>query len=344
MNFISPSSTLIQIQCKRINWKNVSFVELWNAQEVQEEPKKNTKLWKRNIFWKWDSWKTRHLVTTKMSKIQKFYSFNQIWFQLQMYKLAFLHLPIYMWLFTIWHSVHGAIAISGYILPYLHMLRCGRVTPPIELGGQLWQSRPGQDRARLVVVPIRLQLLFLRWAEHRGHPQTTWSVLGPSTNDVIPFFQHFYPSFPHITTIKTPELSNVPRYYTPDSLKYGDVIYGWPLIIKNHSQNCWRVTRRRRAWRKMLPWRCATSSHLHVIWMDENSRGSLTTVNTNASPHSARHASPIEAWIFRATCSRSISPFWALFTYSGQARQPFKSSKIKRLYITGVDQFRFCPK
>ena len=195
-------------------------------------------------------------------------------------------LPIYMWLFTISHSVHGAIAISGYILPYLHMLRCGRVTPPIELGGQLWQSRPGQDRARLVVVPIRLQLLFLRWAEHRGHSQTTWSVLGPSTNDVIPF----YPSFPHITTFKTSELSNVPRFYTPDSLKYGDVIYGWPLIIKNHSQNCWRVTRRRRAWRKMLPWRCATSSHLHVIWMDENSRGSLTTVNTNASPRAPRLA------------------------------------------------------
>ena len=75
------------------------------------------------------------------------------------------------------------------ILPYLHMLRCGRVTPPIELGGQLWQSRPGQDRARLVVVPIRLQLLFLRWAEHRAinkrrdqfwdHPQTTSSLFTP---------------------------------------------------------------------------------------------------------------------------------------------------------------------
>ena len=110
------------------------------------------------------------------------------------------------------------------------------------------------------------------------HPQTTSSL-----------FFHFYPSFPHIITFKTSELSNVPRFYTPDSLKYGNVIYGWPLIIKNHSQNCWRVTRRRRAWRKMLPWRCATSSHLHVIWMDENSRGSLTTVNTNASPRRLRH-------------------------------------------------------
>ena len=111
-------------------------------------------------------------------------------------------LPIYMWLFTIWHSVHGAIAISGYILPYLHMLRCGRVTPPIELGGQLWQSRPGQDRARLVVVPIRLQLLFLRWAEHRGHPQTTWSVLGPSTNNVIPFSNIFTPPSPTSPLLK----------------------------------------------------------------------------------------------------------------------------------------------
>ena len=74
------------------------------------------------------------------------------------------------------------------------------------------------------------------------------------------------------------------------SCVYGDVVYGWGAIIKNHSQNCWRVTRRRRAWRKMLPWRCATSSHLHVIWMDENSRGSLTTVNTNASPRAPRLA------------------------------------------------------
>ena len=73
------------------------------------------------------------------------------------------------------------------------------------------------------------------------------------------------------------------------------------------------------------------------------------------TPRRARRASPIEAWIFRATCerrclappspcSRSISPFWGLFTYPGQARQPFKSSRIKRLYITGVDQFRFFPK
>ena len=284
-----------------------------------------------------------------MSKIQKSYSFNQVWFQLcTNVQVSISSLSRYMWLFTIWHSVHGAIAISGYILPYLHMLRCGRVTPPIELGGQLWQSRPGQDRARLVVVPIRLQLLFLRWAEHRGHPQTTSSL----------FSENFTLPSPHITTSKTSELSNysnVPRFYTPDYLKYSDVIYGWPPIIKNHSQNCWRVTRRRRAWRKMLPWRCATSSHLHVIWMDENSRGSLTTVNTNASPRSARRASSIEAWIFRATCerrclsppppgSRSISPFWALFTYLGQARQHFKSSKIKRLYITGVDQFRSFPK
>ena len=255
-----------------------------------------------------------------MSKIQKSYSFNQVWFQLcTNVQVSISSLSRYMWLFTIWHSVHGAIAISGYILPYLHMLRCGRVTPPIELGGQLWQSRPGQDRARLVVVPIRLQLLFLRWVEHRGHPQTTSSL----------FPNIFTLPSPHITTSKTSELSNysnVPRFYTPDCLKYSDVIYGWPPIIKNHSQNCWRVTRRRRAWRKMLPWRCATSSHLHVIWMDENSRGSLTTVNTNASPRSARRASSIEAWIFRATCerrclapsppgSRFISPFWALFTY-----------------------------
>ena len=42
----------------------------------------------------------------------------------------------------------------------------------------------------------------------------------------------------------------------------------------------------------MLPWRCATSSHLHVIWMDENSRGSLTTVNTNASPRLAARTPP----------------------------------------------------
>ena len=138
-----------------------------------------------------------------------------------------------------------------------------------------------------------------------------------------------------------------PRFYT---LTYGDVIYWWPLIIKNHSQNCWRVTRRRRAWRKMLPWRCATSSHLHVIWMDENSRGSLTTVNTNASP---RLAAPIEAWIFRAKLrtmfgaaaampSIYIIAFLSLIYISRiDLTVFFKSSKIKRLYITDVDQFRF---
>ena len=158
-----------------------------------------------------------------MSKIQKSYSFNQVWFQLcTNVQVSISSLSRYMWLFTIWHSVHGAIAISGYILPYLHMLRCGRVTPPIELRGQLWQSRHGQDRARLVVVPIRLQLLFLRWAEHRGHPQTTSSL----------FSENFTLPSPHITTFETSELSNVPRFYNPDPLKYGDVIYGWPLSSK----------------------------------------------------------------------------------------------------------------
>ena len=123
---------------------------------------------KKTHFLKWDSWKTKAFHNNRNVK--------DLTVSITNVQVCISSLPIR--LFKIWHSVHGAIAISGYILPYLHMLRCGRVTPPIELGGQLWQSwRPGQDRARFIVVPIRLQLLFLRWAEYRRS----------FTNDVISF-------------------------------------------------------------------------------------------------------------------------------------------------------------
>ena len=173
-----------------------------------------------------------------------------------------------------------------------------------------------------------------------------------------PFFPKILPFLPpHITTFETSELSNIPRFYAPDSLKYGDVIYGWPLSSKI-------IVKIVGVWQdeEGPDGKCFLEGvrHRHIFmwfeWMKIPGEAWRQLTPTprlvaRAAPRRLRHEyleqlANAAVWRHHRLAVDLYHLFepYLVFTYPGQARQHFKSSKIKRLYITGVDQFRFCPK